>query len=198
MPTVDHRASAGGSAVVYRLWQVAGAVEQLVASEASEDTLYDRRVVNALVESALIDLRALIGFLLAESTVEGRRVVPKSNDVRPSWFNSALEDAWSPSAPTARALRYFFDAVSGSVAHAPIRIKGRHPGDWPEREALLVVATELERLLVEVGSPGTLRLRIRRQGCDGASWRTLSDVTPCAPARFMSVSRLAVGTTLVS
>ena len=178
MPGIDSRAAAGGAAVVYRLWQVTGAVERLLSHEAAlaaDTTTYDTRVANALVESTLIDLRALIGFLLAESTVRYGSVKPKSSDVRPSWFNPALRNRWSPPASTAKALRYFFDAVSSSVAHASIRIKRRPPGDWPEREALLVVATELDSLHEALGAPGAHLLRMRLPRSAPQRWRTLVD-----------------------
>jgi hypothetical protein len=73
-------------------------------------------------------------------------------------------------------LRYFYDAVSRSVAHAAIEIQGRPPGDWPEREALLVVTAELGRLRDAVGKPGAARLRMRRAASVSAGWRTLDDV----------------------
>jgi hypothetical protein len=92
------------------------------------------------LESALIDLRAITGVLKTSPD----RLVTKSNrdDVLPSWFEAS--DGWFPDHlidPTKR----LFEAVGGAVAHLAIK-SAQHPGDWPEREALLVVTLGLEAL----------------------------------------------------
>ncbi len=110
-------------------------------------------VTNALTESGLIILRALVGFVLAESNVPKGRVRPRDaqGDVRPSWFDPSLRENWSPPEVTAVALRTFYDTASGAVAHAAIR-SDEHPGCWPMDEALLVLTGQL-RAFHELLSP---------------------------------------------
>jgi hypothetical protein len=137
---------AGGKAITYRLWQATGALGLLMRGESARLT-DQRRGENAFVESVLINLRALIGFLLADAKrADGKAwVTVWPTDVKPSWYGPP----WSPSQSRCNALWEFWDVVSNTLAHAAIKFYD-HPGDWPEREALFVVSDELRAFMAQL------------------------------------------------
>jgi hypothetical protein len=98
---------------------------------------HDQVVRNALIQSALVDLRALIGFVLADAPAGPR---PKPNDVRPCWY---LQRDWHPTDKATRdALYDFYNEASSALAHIAIKTTDL-PGSWPLHEALLVVTDQL-------------------------------------------------------
>ncbi len=102
---------------------------------------------NAFVQSALVDLRALIGFLLADA--DDIRLVIRPADVKPSWYLAEGEIWVPPTQRRRRALYAFYDAVGGNLAHLAVK-SVRHPGAWPIAEATAVVLEDLGQLLVAV------------------------------------------------
>jgi len=140
---------AGGAGLTYLLWQTLGTVQRLTDPHPEDSN----RLKNALLESALIDLRAMAGVLKTSP----RRSVGKDNrdDVLPTWFEPT--DGWLPH-HLVTPITQIFDAVSGAVAHLAIK-SPEHPGDWPEREALLVVTLGLEALYNAASDTGKDHLR---------------------------------------
>lgn len=124
--------TAAGAAITHQIWQAT------CAHLLADDPTIGEATRNALVESTLIHLRSLIGFLLADSPGPPK---PLKSDVRPSWFRGG--ELWIPGGKRHRkALYSFHEAVSRTAAHAVVTTVV-HPGSWPIPEALLVVGEDL-------------------------------------------------------
>lgn len=140
-PTDDQR-RLGGHAVTYQFGQATDAFVHLGTAPGWTP----QPVRNALVESSLIHLRSLAGFLLFDPKQQDRH--PKTvNDVRPSWYRSGAP--WMPGKESEQALRNLHDAVSQTAAHGVIPEGLEHPGRWPTAEALLFVGHELRNFLAD-------------------------------------------------
>jgi hypothetical protein len=151
----------GGEAITYRLWQAIGALALFVGNEATNLSGPLRgRGANAFTESTLINLRALIGFVLIEATRSdaNRWIGAQDKDVRASWYGATL----NPTPPRAEALKAMYDAIGTTLAHAAVRYYER-PGDWPDAEALLLVAEELQAFVDQLppGMAALMRTRNR-------------------------------------
>jgi hypothetical protein len=119
-----------------------------------------------------MDLRALIGFLLADADdvivnskgrLKGLNVRP--TDVKPSWFIGDGK-AWVPrTRRRRRALYAFYDPVGSHLAHVAVKAL-RHPGAWPLTEAMLVVFEDLERLQTELADCRPLEAKRFETGGD--------------------------------
>jgi hypothetical protein len=142
----------GAEAVAFRAAMVVAAMGELSESRSPGQALAVH-TRNSPIQSTLIDLRALIGFLL----IDANDVVPKPGggyraiasqpaDVRPSWYIPTGQ-AWFPrGVRRRRALHSFYGPVGTRLAH--IAVKARlHPGQWPLIEAALVVGHDLGALL---------------------------------------------------
>lgn len=131
------RRTTGAKALAYRLAQVLVTLDQLTVPGLPQ------HLKNACIESALIDLRALVGFLLMDTDIAMMR---KATDVKPSWYMPA-GIKWVPRTWRRQtALRAFYEAVGAHLAHAAMTSQA-HPGDWPLVEAAIVVAQDLGRLV---------------------------------------------------
>lgn len=158
----------GGASLTYRLWQAENAISELASHRGV--------VKNALVESALVNLRSLCGFLLVYSPkpiAPGTHPTPRrtyrvgswDNDVRPHWFGSPH----LPALDVQGALDAFYDAASNQVAHAVV-VTTDLPGDWPAAEALLVIANEFDHF------PGASHRHLLSMDDGKGGRRTINDV----------------------
>jgi hypothetical protein len=137
----------GAEAIAYRGAMVAAMMRRLASPPLPDD------VQNAFVQSALTDLRALIGFLLAHADDLRRDRKGKfvgirqgADDVKPGWY-LPHNDTWVPrGVRRRRALYAFFEPVSAHLAHVVIRTKV-HPGAWPIVEAAKLVGEDLGAFL---------------------------------------------------
>jgi hypothetical protein len=120
---------------------------------------------NAYLQSVLIDLRSLIGFLLSDAKdfnrgKDGkyRGIATRPNDVKPSWYTPNGVPWYPRTARRRRALYSFYDPVGTHLAHIAIK-STKHPGPWPIVEAAVVVGQDLDEFvgLLEAKAPTEAR-----------------------------------------
>jgi hypothetical protein len=147
--------SRGGHGVTYTLAQAFNCLVWLERLSPHDDDDELIPVRSALVESALINLRALVGFLYADPRGVNKKT---KHDVRPSWFTAGATP-WSPRGKRlGETLRLFEEAVGGTAAHTGVRSTA-HPGHWPVEEGLLVVSREMRSFheFLKTDNPKELR-----------------------------------------
>lgn len=124
------RRNAAASGIAYQLQQAVGA--QMVPLPRPQ------AVSNALLESTIVNLRALVGFLLADAPGPPSAI---GYDARPAWFRGG--QPWRPATKRRRdALYKLHRAVSQTAAHTVVAT-AVHPGIWPIREGIALVGIEL-------------------------------------------------------